>query len=219
MIAARSRRLLPVLVLELDDDVVLLALALESRHLAAAEQGLQRAADGLHLDAQHRGLFAVDVHGQLRFVELEVAVDVGERRRLPCPRHQCSDGPVELLIRIALHHKLQRRVAETLTERRRIHRKRQHTGHGREHSRRDRRGDFLGLAAALTPVRQAHERQRKIHRVGALKARRNDHEVGTDLRHFAVDLLPDARVIVGVFLGRTLRRRHHPEEKAAVLQR
>src|SRR4030095_644218 len=58
----KIRRLTAVLVLELDDDVVLLAFPLEAGDLAAAQHRLERTPYRLHLYAYRHGLFAVDVH-------------------------------------------------------------------------------------------------------------------------------------------------------------
>src|SRR5262249_20580462 len=69
-------RLAAVLVLQLDDDVVLLALTLEAGDLAPAEQRLQRAPYRFDLHAHGYRLLAVDVDGELRLVELQVRIHV-----------------------------------------------------------------------------------------------------------------------------------------------
>jgi hypothetical protein len=73
---------------DLDDHVVLLALALEARHLATAEHGFERAADGLDLHAGVHRLVAIDDHRQFGLVQLEIGIDVGEARVL---RHLVED--------------------------------------------------------------------------------------------------------------------------------
>jgi hypothetical protein len=49
--AARSSGVLRSPAADLHDDVILLAVLLEARHLPAAEHGFQRAADGVDVDA------------------------------------------------------------------------------------------------------------------------------------------------------------------------
>jgi hypothetical protein len=75
----------------LDDHVVLLAVALEAGHLAAAEHGFQRPADGLDLHAGIHRLVAIDDHRQFGLVQLEIGIDVGEARIL---RHLFENLPV-----------------------------------------------------------------------------------------------------------------------------
>jgi hypothetical protein len=58
-------RVLAVEIGYLHDHVVLLALALEAGHLAAAEQGLERAAKRINLDANGSCLVAVHSHVEL----------------------------------------------------------------------------------------------------------------------------------------------------------
>ena len=68
--------------------------ALEARHLAAAEHGLERAAERVDLDSGRRRLLAVDGDLELRRVELEVGVDVDQ------------PGIVARLVEHRLHHLL-----------------------------------------------------------------------------------------------------------------
>ena len=65
---------------ELDDDVILLAADLEARDLASAQHGFERAADHRDVEPEIGDPVAVDLHVDLRLVELEVGIDVGRGR-------------------------------------------------------------------------------------------------------------------------------------------
>ena len=190
--------------------VVLLALAFEARHLPAAEQRLERAADGLHVDADVGRLVAVDVHRELRLVQAQVGVRVGEagvcarlgeqlvRHALQLPRRTCActtncTGGLRKLCPseggLIGKASTPGRVANILA--------------------RSCGGDLLRLAGALVPGLQSWlKRDAEVHRVRALQARRHHREVGADLRHLAgtcCSTLP--HVVVGVVHRRRLRAR------------
>ena len=61
---------------ELDDDVILLAADLEAGHLAAAQHGLEGAADLRHVESQIGDAVAVDLYLELRLVELEIGIEI-----------------------------------------------------------------------------------------------------------------------------------------------
>ena len=84
---------------DLHDHVVLLALAFETGDLASAEQGLERASQGLHLDADRRRLVAVDVHFELRRVELEIGIDIDQARIISGLVQHLIDHDLQLGIR------------------------------------------------------------------------------------------------------------------------
>ena len=71
---------------DLHDHVVLLAVALEARDLAAAQHRLQRAADGVDGDADVGELVAVDVDAHLGRVEPQVDLQVLHARDTCAPR-------------------------------------------------------------------------------------------------------------------------------------
>src|SRR4029077_5281589 len=101
----------------LHDHVVLLTLALEAGDLASAEQGLKRAPQSLDLDADRRSLVAVNVHFELRRVELEIGIDIDEARIVSGLVEHLVDHDLELVIRTrGLNHHLDRLVAYALPE-------------------------------------------------------------------------------------------------------
>ena len=83
----------------LHDHVVLLALALEARDLAAAEHRLQRAADGLDVDADVAQLVAVDVDAHLGRVEAQVDLQVLHAGDLARLVEEAVDDPLQLGVR------------------------------------------------------------------------------------------------------------------------
>jgi hypothetical protein len=140
----------PVGVFDLDDDLVLLAVALEAGHLPAAEHGLQGPADGCHLPAHVDDLVAVHADGELRLVQLEVGVEVEKPRPLPGFR---KDGLGDLLERFvrrgALDDELHRLGDGALAQRRRVDREGQDAGNAAEELGLQFLGDLLLLAVAL----------------------------------------------------------------------
>ena len=205
---------------ELDHDVVLLAFLLEAGDFAPAEQGFQRAADGVDADAHLRGLVAVDLDLELRLVELEVAVGVGQARIGAHLGHRALRPAVSQFgVAGRLHHELQRRIAEALAERGRIDREGEHARHAHEHLRAEAFGDRHLAAAAFFPRFQHHERQRAVDRIGALQAGGDHDEGGIDLGHALVHAFELARVLVGVFQGGAFGREHEADEEAAILGR
>ena len=83
---------------ELHDHVVLAALALEARDLPAAEQGFERTADVIDAHADVGDLVALQLHGELRLVQAQVRIDVGEARVLAQLREQRTRGGPKLRI-------------------------------------------------------------------------------------------------------------------------
>jgi hypothetical protein len=83
---------------------VLLAVALEPRHLASAQHRLQRAADRIDADAHVGKLVAVDVDADLGRVEAQVDLQVLHARILPHLVQEPVDGALELGIRNLRHH-------------------------------------------------------------------------------------------------------------------
>jgi hypothetical protein len=130
-----------------------------------------------------------------------------------------STARVEFGVARRLHHELQRRIAEALSERRRVDREREHARHAHEHLRAEAGGDVHLAAAAFFPGLQHHERQRGVDRVRAFQAGGDDDEGGADFRHALIDAFELARVLVGVLQGGALRGQHEADEEAAILGR
>ena len=70
---------------QLRDDVVQFVVTGEGADLPPAEQRLQGAGHIAHRDAEVLGAVAIEVHRQLRLVDPEIGVHVGEPRNLPGP--------------------------------------------------------------------------------------------------------------------------------------
>ena len=79
----QRRRIALELRQDLHDDVVAVELREVLRDLALAEGVVERVVDQLRLDAEARGLVAVDRQGQRRPVRLLVAGDVAQFRAAP----------------------------------------------------------------------------------------------------------------------------------------
>ena len=71
-------RIQAVRLLHLRNHLVRAAGDAEVVHVTAAEHGAERGADVLHREPERGDLVAVDLHGDLRLVELQIAVDVVE---------------------------------------------------------------------------------------------------------------------------------------------
>ena len=106
---------------ELHDNVVLLAVLLEARHLPAAEQRLQCAPDHRHVEAEIGDLGPVHVDAELGHVELQVGLDAFQARiGADALQHQV-DVLLQLLVGAGrLDHELDRARRATLPERARI---------------------------------------------------------------------------------------------------
>ena len=181
---------------DLHDHVVLLALALEAGDLAAAEQGLERASQGLDFDADGRSLVAVDVHFELRRVELEIGIDIDEARIVGGLVQHLVDHDLQLGIGPrGLDHHLDRLVAYALSERRRAARKGDDAG-DRHHLRCEFGGDLLLGAGALIPRLELQECGSLRHGGPA-----GDHEIALGFRNLGEDLLELLGVAVGVLDG------------------
>ena len=82
----------PVALLHLRDHLVGAAVEAEVIDVAAAQHPGQRAADVAHLQAELRGLVAVDLDGRLRLVDLQIGVEEDEHAALrpPACRNFCA---------------------------------------------------------------------------------------------------------------------------------
>ena len=148
----------------LHDHVVLLAVLLEARHLAAAEHGLQRAADRVDRGADVGELVAVDGHAQLGRVEAKVRLQVLDARILARLVEKAIDHALQLRVRHLRHdHVFDRRRAKRLAQRRRIDRERERAGN-RPQLRPQLVGDLLLPLGALLPGLQSQHRDAVDHR-------------------------------------------------------
>src|SRR5690606_14900703 len=106
---------------ELEDDVVLLTILLESRHLTAAQQRLERSPDGRHVEPQIRDLRTVDVDPDLGRVELQVRIDALQAGVLADALEHAVRVVLKLLVRSGgLNDELDRPGAAALAERGRV---------------------------------------------------------------------------------------------------
>ena len=187
--------------------------------MPAAEQRFEGPADRLHVDAHARGLLAVDLHRKLRLVEAQVRVRVCDRLRCARLVEQRIGHAFQVFVGVRLHHVLHRRIAETLAERRRIDREREHAGQAAEELRRELGRHVLRLALALLPRVELAERDAQVDGVRAVQARRNRGEVGLDLRNLGVHRLDLPQVAVGVVHRRPFGRQQQRDEETAVFAR
>ena len=84
---------------DLQLDVVLLGIAFEARHLAAAEHRFERAADLDDAGADRGDFVAIHVHLQFGLVELQIGVGVHQRGIVGEADEDLRDVLIELLIR------------------------------------------------------------------------------------------------------------------------
>lgn len=184
----------------LDDHVVLLAFALEARDLAPAEQRLERAAQGLDLDANRGSLVAVDVNFKLRRVELEIGVDIDEARIVGGLVQHLVDHDLQFVIGPrCLDHELDRLVAHTLSKWGRTARKSHDPGDG-HHFGSDGHSDFLLGSLPLAP-RLELQKGRSLRDRGPA----GNHEIALGLRDLREDLLELLGVGVCIFDGGAFR--------------
>ncbi len=212
--AAHVVGILPVDVGDLHHNIILLAILLEARDLAAAEHGLERAAERVDLDADRRRLVAVHCDVELRRVQPEIGVEIDEAGIVFRLLHQRVDHLLQLFVRTrGLDHDVDRLLARALAERRRIARKGDDAGHG-DHVGRDRLGDLLLGAAPLAPWGEPQDDPPL--RDGGVAGDR-EHAVG--LRHLQRDLLEFPGVGVAIFDGGAFGPAKHGEDVALVLDR
>ncbi len=206
--------MLPVDVGDLDDHVVLLAVALEAGDLPAAEHGLEGAPDGVDLEADVGHLLAVEVDLELGLVQLEIGVEVDHARELARLGEQRVGHLLQLGIGLrGLDHELHRLLDRALAERGRVDRERQNTRDA-EHARAEPGDDLLLRARALLPVLEAAEGDHLADRRVA-----GDHEILLDLRNLLRDGLHLVGVLVGEVEGRALGRDADADDDAAILGR
>ncbi len=206
------RRRQPVLTLHLHHDVVLLPFALEARHLAPAKQRLQSAPERFEVHAERGDLVAVDIHLELRLVQVKVAVEVLQQlAALPSFKDLLDISAQRLVALGGQHHELNGLIAHAQSERRRVHREGKHAGNA-EHLRLEFLRDLLLRALALAPRRGFHE-------ADALRDGREagDDEVARDVVRLLEDCFQLAGVLVGVVNGRALRRDEHADDRPLVL--
>ncbi len=175
-------RLPALVVLHLHDHVVLLALVLVARDVEAAEQRLEGMADRLHGDAERGGLVAIDLDGELRFVQLQVRVQTGDARIRAQLRHDLVDLALQLLVGVAVDHVLDLLREQGLPERRQSLDEGQRSRQAAVQLGRQLLGDLLLAALALVPGLEHREGDAQIHRVRPVQARRHDREHRVDLR-------------------------------------
>ena len=179
----------------LDDDVVLLALALEAGDLAAAQHGLDRVADGLDVDAHQRRLLAVDLDVELGLVELEVGVEVDEPRVLARGGQELVHALLQHVVGLGgLEDELDRLVDRALAERGRVGREGEQARDAGDHGR-QLAHDLLLLDRPLVPVDQPGEADRP----GDVAAEADDEEDALDQRALRGEgVLDPLGVVVGV---------------------
>ena len=212
--AAHVVGILTVDIGDLHHHIILLAVLLEARHLAAAEHGLERAAERVDLDAHGRGLIPIHGNIELRRVHPEIGVDIDEAGIIARLVQKRVDHLLQLVVGPrGLDHEIDWLRARVLTKRRRVARERHDAGDG-NHLRRDGAADLLLRALTLVPRLDAQND-------AALRDGRiaGDHEHAIRLRHGERNLLELLGVGVGVFDGGAFRAAEHGDDVALILDR
>ena len=119
--------LFAILVPQLHDHIILFGAALETGDFATAEQSLQCTTDRLHVTADGGSLVPVHDHLDLRLVQLEVDIESNEPAVGARFIHQPVDDLLKFVIRTAgLDNDFHGLVDRALSQRGRVHRKRNH---------------------------------------------------------------------------------------------
>ena len=196
----------------MQNHVVLLCIALESRDLASAEHRLEGAPDDAHVDAYGCHLLAIHLDPELRLVELQVGVDVHQRWLVAQPAQNFLDVAVERLVGIGgLDDELDCLAGTPRAERGRVRCERANARDGHQlwdHGSRD-----LGcVALTLVPVHETRER----HHVGDGGPSKNQL-IRLDLGDREKDAIDLPRVLVHVVQGGAFRGRGECHDRTPIL--
>ena len=212
--AVEILRVAAVHVLQLHQHVVLLTILLEARHLAAAEQAFQAAADGGHISAHGYGLFAVNRDLELRRVELQIAVQAFQPRIIAQLIEQLIDIALQLAV---LHgranHEVHRLVSRALPERWTVDREGAHPGNILQFGQ-QLITNFELAARAVRPVLQLHKGNALSHRRKA-----SDDHVAIGFRDAVVGRFDLAGITPGVVDSGAVRAVEHTDNGAGVFGR
>ena len=101
---------------------ILIGLRVDRRDDALAEAIIERIVDGRRRDAESRRRRAVDCKPYRQAVLLQVARDIGERRRLPQPLHELRRPELEFGVVGIFKHELILRAGDAGVDRQILHR-------------------------------------------------------------------------------------------------
>ena len=203
----------PIHVRHLHDDVVLLAILLESRDLTSAEHGLKSPPNRFDIRADVGNLVAVDGDLEFGLVQPQVRIHVRQAGIFCGLGHQAVDVLLQLLKGRRGHDDELQGLVAALAERRQIDRKRVHAGEIAELRSQVTR-DFLLAAGPLFPVFESQD-----HTPVRNGGKADDGVVAHHFRNLLVDFLDLPHVFRSVGDRRAFRSGHDAKNDSPVFER